>query len=330
VKTQSLRKSLKNNRLGVIDCGGSKIALAVFDVGKTPPKLLSSHSVPTQKGKRSLLTQIHSLIKQHILSHSALNWVVGFPGKLVNGIIQEGSANNLSTIPGEFDNCNIVNELKSGIEQKLCLRVINDALLQIQGIIYESPEEIIAELSPIPFIYIGPGTGLGGALAIITNKNTRKLQFIGDSHIYDILLQVNGKRIMAEDIVSGRALVEQSGFTGKDALRNKETLEKVTPILKNMGAALAQLIIQICQGELDKKYPVNKWSNDTEQKASQVRHFFLGGGLLQPHSVGNIITNKVNEILDIYQRNSDIKLHIHRPITTTLTPLKGALLELFD
>jgi glucokinase len=330
VKTHSLRKSLKNNHLGVIDCGGSKISLAIFDIGKTPAQFLTNYTVATQRGKKPLVSQLCTMIKHHVLSHSTLSWVIGFPGKIIDGVIQEGSANNLSPIPGEFDNYPISKAILDNVAETISIRVINDALLQTQGIIYECSPDIIAQLSDTPFMYIGPGTGLGGALAKVTNTNTRKLSYIGDGHIYDIMLTINNKEVMAEDLISGRALFEITGVTGKKANEDTKLIQKIKPTLTAIGIGLAQLVIQIKNGKMTKKYPFNKWPLTVQEHAQTVEYFFLGGGLVQHHIVGNVIYNSMIQTIDEFKKKECQKVTIVRPRLNTLSILKGGLLELFD
>lgn len=308
----------KPKTFGVIDIGGTKISYAIFESKAANTPAISIQKIATQIGKSALLKQISTLINHYALTHHCADWVIGCPGNIKNGIIQPGSANNLSQHIGEFDNLNIRNAINELIDPNIHIQIINDAQLQFQGIINQLPYPKLNDLKGSTLCYIGPGTGLGGGLATLNNIETRTLSFFTDGHIYDIRLGDNGKT--AEDLISGRALYKKTGLSGAQLTNNIDLLRKHTRFLIEMGHHLGQLIIQLHEGETSKKYPALNWSQVDRDKIKGCRYIFLGGSLVGYNPIGDLVINGMSDTLKKYPND----IHIYRSDSTTHPALYGA------
>ncbi len=148
---------------------------------------------------------------------------VGTPGRLVDGVIQPGSAANLGDKRHEFDGVNPARELEARLRVKV--NVVNDAIAQMGfGLkaLFESGKA--GELRGRKVCYVGPGTGLGGGFCQV--RDDLSLDIYTDGHIYDIMLpgfdgrvhmkfkcdgavyeaRLPYERAKAEDLLSGRAV----------------------------------------------------------------------------------------------------------------------------
>jgi len=160
---------------------------------------------------------------------------VGTPGRLVDGIIQPGSAANLGVSRHEFDGVNPARELEERLRVKV--NVVNDAIAQMGfGLkaLFESGKS--DELRGRRVCYVGPGTGLGGGFCQV--KDDLSLDIYTDGHIYDIMLpgfdgrvhlkfkcdggdyeaRLPYERAKAEDLLSGRAVRQLASAIDRELL----------------------------------------------------------------------------------------------------------------
>ena len=255
-----------------IDIGGTYIRWASYDGDTTDPIHHIEKSL-TQRGVFPLKNQIRQIVRSSIETlekDQTLDIAIGTPGKLVNGIIQTGSAENLGTKPGEWDLFSWNAELQS-ISQVEEITVINDAIAQMIGG-YHQLEPNHPELTNTKLAYIGPGTGLGGGFAHTKNGG---LTPYSDGHIYDMLIR-NKK---AEDLISGTSLFNQTQHTGKAINKTSHLQKKYRHIVQEMGHYLATLIHQIHNGKIPKEKPENQWTETDIKQAKGTTHFLIGGSI---------------------------------------------------
>ena len=97
-------------------------------------------------------------------------------------------------------------------------------------------------------LYVGPGTGLGGAVLMV-GDDPNQIEPVTDGHIYDIMIDDGAGNIgMAEDLVSGRAVIEQCGVSGSEINADDELWALHQPSVVKMGDAMVRLIQTLTSG----------------------------------------------------------------------------------
>jgi len=242
-----------------LDIGGTKIACGGYlknEKGHFEPTPIFLLTLKTQKGISHVCDALISLIeKAKILAKSLDAQIanaigIGSPGHHIKGQIQPGTATNMGKTPEEFDNFNLKKTLKTKLNYNW--HIENDAICQAVGALR------LQEISSGKWIYLGPGTGLGGGIIRCQSKDTFKT--IGNGHFFNYLLKIDPedqyfsshhikKRIMAEKAISGTALYHATSLSGEQIASNPTTILQHHHIFEVMGKYLLQLIIQ-----LSKKY----------------------------------------------------------------------------
>lgn len=227
----------------LVDVGGTKqkAILAPLDkegnlLGDAPAKSVETE---TRKGREKHYEGVAELVMK-VKDKDGVKVLplvcLGTPGRLVDGVIQTGSAQNLGekslgdyASKHEFDGVNPAEELRKkllerGVEMKVFAG--NDALAQMGAAlnILLQDESIGIKIKGKVVGYVGPGTGLGGGFAKVDERGD--IEFITDGHIYDLMIpgfeekseftfRIDGgkvtaalpeKKLKAEDLLSGRAV----------------------------------------------------------------------------------------------------------------------------
>jgi len=250
----------------LVDVGGTKEKALLVGVdregGLLREVVLASEEAPTLKGLKQhydgmaeLIRKVQSNAGPEVKILPAV--CVGTPGRLVGGVIQPGSAQNLGAGKHEFDGVKPAEELERRLKVKAY--VGNDAVAQMGAalnILLGTPETA-AKIKARTVAYIGPGTGLGGGFARVDGKGN--IGFMTDGHIYDLLVpgyetknefrfHVDGRELTArlpeetlkaEDLLSGRAVRQIACALDRAAV--KAGLEPVfLPNLPGMEKALPE------------------------------------------------------------------------------------------
>ena len=203
----------------VLDVGGTKTVVGCIDHNQKV--LLWYDSVKTESGYHEFPKFIGKVLKEAILkAHEGrilLNSVVGMglPGNFDSGAkfnLKKGSGRQLikknEKIEGFLDN----KWISSQFPDDFNVWAVNDAVAQaVEGILQTWSDAYQHKL----FLYIGPGTGLGGAV-IASGSTVDDLVPITDGHIYDVMVEGgDSDEWMAENLISGRAVMEKCDVSAK-------------------------------------------------------------------------------------------------------------------
>ena len=226
-----------------IDIGGTKtFSGCITDAGKIVGRIKR----PTQKGKSGLTNMVFDIVRYYLADDEfgpITNVAIGVPGCLqgrTGTVIRKGTGRQLGVYSGEFDDCDIGFLLRECLPSNIPLVLLNDAVAQCLG----GVQALKIENGSIG--YIGPGTGLGGAFV---DLNGSLPEVKTDGHIYDIAIPcpITGQLIQAEDILSGRGIVEQWGVQPVD-LNTPDGIILNTDIIESLGQGVVDLILALKSG----------------------------------------------------------------------------------
>ncbi len=260
----------------LLDVGGTKMAWAI---GTTHRQILYQDQQPTCLGITNIKRAFADIIQRaRDYCHSAgydLNAQirVAFPGCHHHGIIAPGSAENLGTYPGEWDNTNLHSLLPTGYS----MFVINDAIAQfLGGLLLSPPPKHVHRVG-----YIGPGTGLGGGFA---NRSKDGWTLVTNGHIFDIAINSPFGRIMAESLFSARGVRRMFHIEAHQL--TQDYLEKHAQLTLTWCKAFCQFIQKIHLGTFNKVALKTEFSYFDYQHIRSVDYFFIGGSILTKSPLG--------------------------------------------
>lgn len=210
-----------------IDVGGTKVSIAgfdlSFDLGSTGPVFMCE--VPLVKGVNALASTIISLWEWGIAQSGSFSVLprlfIGCPGVWHDGRIVEGTAINLESFPGEFDSVALGELIQKRLPSEWGVQIQNDAWCQAKGGI------LLSGQMHQKWCYVGPGTGLGGALFEV---NGGEFVSLDKGHWAGVELPVlphdffftelwrHGK-INAEAVLSGAGVLTNFGMTPLEMIR---------------------------------------------------------------------------------------------------------------
>ena len=171
---------------------------------------------------------------------------------------------------------------------------INDAKAQALGSIYTSWRDSFKQSV---LLYIGPGTGLGGAIVSMGNNSTQ-FEFISDGHIYDILVEIQGQTMIAEDILSGRGIYEHTGKQAKELNDSHDLLKDYQHVITNCTECLNQLITKLKNQSAIKMSAKHNWSESVQQKVAKFNAIILGGSIGTKGSISNYLVQEIENNFD--------------------------------
>ena len=296
---------MTNNHTISIDIGGTKTAIGIIN---DKYKLKAIKIKKTIKGIAEFPFFFNECLKTGVLmgcSEGILcNQMVycGIPGNFSPGgeiVVNNGSGLQLIKNNEDFKENNLTDWILNEMNQKFEFLFINDALAQAIGGIYQVG---INKFINKRVLYIGPGTGLGGAL-IDVGESINDLNVLSDGHIYDVMIKGDdGAEKMAEDMISGRALYEKSGVYPKEIAESDELWLKHEPCIQKMGDDLIQLLSVLTSGDFSKKNPNNNWGKEDQLLLKNIDIVLFGGSILNKGKMGKYYQKRfINEI------NMDIK-----------------------
>ena len=295
---------MKKNGVICIDVGGTKISGSLFEspLSLSHPEPIKTMTHKTFKGRKGLKASLTAMIDplieialaNEIEVHSTLG--LSFPGKHNHYLIEPGTANNLALTDGDMDYCDVRSLVQHPVFNKI--EIENDAFCQLLGQMICSPREERTLTG-----YIGPGTGLGGGFAEISNG---KLSKISDGHIFDILLQTTTGIEEAEEYLSGRGIKR---LFNKEA---KELSEADIKLNEHKVSELTEMIIQLIRklksGEFNKSKRKNEWSESIKNKIKNTQHFYFGGSIGTKGPLHKAMIKKITRKLKNSSLTQDIKI----------------------
>lgn len=278
----------------VIDVGGTKTAGALISViDQTIEKSINLATIPgLDEFPKFLAGLVREIIDWAKLNNKKINQtiLISMPGNFEykeKVICRAGSAKQIvkknETVPVN----SFMTWVSAYVESGYQLKIVNDGKAQALGAIYSS---WIDAYNSKTFLYIGPGTGLGGAIIKI-NQNEPHYEFITDGHIFDILVEIENKKFMAEDILSGKGVFQHLGISAKELNKQYELQKKNTEYVSKMGDVCIKIINAIKTKTLTKKY--GSWNKSELTSAANINYVILGGSIGTKGALGAYLKSKV-------------------------------------
>jgi predicted NBD/HSP70 family sugar kinase len=279
------------------DIGGTKTATGLISSCGTDIRLLNQ--VPTQPGLTSFPAFFSHEVKQ-VEAFSRKNNItlsntimLSLPGNFEPGntiFFKEGSGLQLLKRGEGYPSKSINKWLFSELDRDYKLFAINDAKAQALGALLQN-KGMIKLHSMI--LYIGPGTGLGGAI-IKVGESVNHTSFITDGHIYDFLIDINGNHVMAEDILSGRGVFEHLNMDAKalnDQLNGQSSPHDYVTL---MGDVCVGIVKAIKEGRVIKKF--DTWLAHECEEVKTINTVILGGSLGTKGMIGQSLRLRLEAI----------------------------------
>lgn len=266
----------------VLDVGGTTTTLGILAADKTT--IIHQLSEPTQPGVLYFPEFIGDLVKRgaKIAAEKGIGVdsrvVVAMPGNFPSGssiILKPGSARQLLIDGEEFPAADITNWFTSAFPKEFSVVAINDALAQAIGTMQQHWRD---DFSNQVMLYIGPGTGLGGAILSL-GDDPSDYEIITDGHIFDIIVTSHAQHIPAEDILSGRGIFERTGITAKDLNERDEYWNRHQAVVDDCADCITQLIHHIQHQTVTKVAAHQAWSAADMAQASSFGVVVLGGSI---------------------------------------------------
>jgi predicted NBD/HSP70 family sugar kinase len=279
-----------------IDVGGTTTRIGFIHRRSGNVCHLASH--PTIPGLHRFPQFLGNLIKTHAnlasdeqitLEQSVL---VALPGNFEPGpkiILQSLSAQQL-ILPNEtFPSHYLTDWLWHYAPTDLGLLAMNDALAQAMG----GALALGNELTNQTVLYIGPGTGLGGA---IIQCHPKRMTPITDGHIFDILIHFEGKRVPAEWVCSGQGILRHCGVSAQTIDRHPQLFEQHQSFFHAFTSACIELIHHIQHQTVEKHPPNPAWSAHDMAQASALSAVLLGGSIGTCASIGAQLNARISSL----------------------------------
>ena len=273
-----------------IDIGGTKLAYGLLAIhqNKVASSCFYQDYIPTKKGLPALINSLLD-IESNMVKKAEENYYCLEPYLLIGsagnfdpqeeGLIMKGSAENLGTYQGEFDHVNLKETIETALGNKYRVKIVNDGLTQLAGGVMLCTQEYGNSFDVIgqKVAYIGPGTGLGGGFAFV--KDLTHFDFFTDGHIFDIAIKDSlDCNVRAEDVLSGRAFYEGTGYFAQYVNQRQPYLHKFEGYIQTLGHYLGQIIETIHMGAI-KKIGEHQWTQEEIESVKGITHFLLGGSL---------------------------------------------------
>ena len=284
-----------------LDVGGTKTTLGFID--NTQKKVLKKITHPTVTGWASFPLFIGDLIKTalKIAKYEAYSLAttvyVALPGNFIMGSdinVKEGSARQLIHENEDFFELNITTWLMQAFPKNVSLFAINDAMAQAVGCVYTTWRDDYANRV---MLYMGPGTGLGGAILKI-GDDCEDVTFITDGHIYDVMVDIQGQQWMAEDILSGRGIFERTGVVAKALNERDDYWNQNQGVINDCADCAVQIVMNIKQKTIQKKSRKNNWSPSDIELAANIEYVLLGGSIGTKGRLGQVLNQCLSTVMD--------------------------------
>jgi hypothetical protein len=274
----------------VIDVGGTKTAVGWVSIAED--RVTSYTVYDTVPGQTQFPLFLGRIVGASITAAAAFGIVlsstvvIALPGNFKAGgriIPKKGSGRQLLNAKDTFPPGCLSKWLTQHWPPGLSVLGINDAQAQALGAIHDTWHASYANTT---LLYLGLGTGLGGAI-VRMGANPMTYSWVGDGHVYDALVSVDGVPIMAEDVLSGRGFMDHLGVSSKDvniALKPSRAQQRYLERCVNICVGLVQ---DIQSGTLKKRDLA--WSTTVRQEAQRVSRVILGGSLGTKGRIGVVL-----------------------------------------
>ena len=281
----------------VVDVGGTKTAIGCV-VGDTD--ILGVKKVPTQAGVGVFPQFLGQLVAEQIdwaqSQGVAVNATVllSLPGNFKMGtafIFKEGSGRQV-VLADEVVPDNVAQWLATGVPGGYTYWGVNDALAQCLGAVADAWS---SDLKNSLCVYIGPGTGLGGAV-LTFGDTAQAVTAITDGHIYDILMPGDdGGKVMAELICKGGAMGYPDGLQGEDVADDAHLWDAHIDISERYVARLVRLAKVLQSGDIEKVDATLNWTEDACRQLQNLTHIVLGGSVGTKGRMGSLVAARMAE-----------------------------------
>ena len=284
-----------------IDVGGTKTA-----IGVVYKNTVNKHTItPTLIGKSVFPKFLKNCVKTGVKIaqdegyYDGLMVYIGLPGNFPPGrriLVKKGSGMQIITKNEKFDQSDITDWILTEISNKNNIYFINDALSQAIGGVRQLWSDVFKNKRAL---YVGPGTGLGGALIDIGNSPTQ-ISPIGDGHIYDVMIKGDdGEEKMAEDRISGRYIHEKCDVSAKEISESDELWRNHYQVIDRMGDDLVTLILTLMTGKFKKNNNENNWVENDQLKIKDVDLILLGGSIATRGRIGEFLLDKLKSKINL-------------------------------
>ena len=284
----------------LIDIGGTNVRAALVLSAAPNLDVLWDIREPTQLGVHGLQSQCIALYQKVLIeaekSKLQLEAVsIGFPANISLDAVKTvvpGSGQNISIESDEWAGISI-QQFFEKVFKDIPVFVINDALAQCWGGLMENGfKRYIRAQQTV--VYIGMGTGLGGACCVI--DESLRPSFFTDGHLYDIWLEGSSGRCIAEEYLSGTGFFERTGYKPEQVcdLKVPESLQ----YWRSLGEDLHQLMSIIQSGSVLKRDTL--WSQTDQSKLKNVNIWLFGASFA-----------KASPARDLWMSQLDAREHIY-------------------
>lgn len=300
-----------------LDIGGSTSRVGLIHYVTFQP--LWSHKQTTPKGFVKVLNIIKELYQ---LARDACNQLnlaampticLSLPGNFPMGKhieLKEGSA--LQILNYEAPIC--PKKASKKIQEAMSIFpnwfALNDGWAQCIGGVHQLWSK---EMMNHRFLYIGIGTGLGGAVVEVRNSPL-DVEFITDGHIYDIVCHHG----MAEDIVSGRAIQTMFDMDAKRVVR-LPCIWQQDIAFKTITQTMIEIVHHIKKGTVKKQQSRNQWPINERRRAQGISGILLGGSIGAKSAFGMYCRNVLRQTFP--------SMIIHQVVDSDCAGLQGAAIN---
>lgn len=253
---------------------------------------------PTEPGVSQFPLFFGQIIASEMAHAQRQSWVVdpvvrvGLPGNFKPGVSicpAIGSARQLVLPQEDFPDACITPWLTQHVPHGGVVYAVNDALAQAVGAMQALWCD---DFNQKVMVYIGPGTGLGGAVLKLGRYPT-EFEVITDGHIYDIMVTIHGKRVMAEDVLSGRGILARSGVPAVQLSERDDLWNQHLSIGDDCADVACQIIHHIQHQTVVKGTPNHQWRRSDMKKISTVGVVMLGGSIGAKGRIGRHLAQTI-------------------------------------
>jgi hypothetical protein len=304
-----------------LDIGGATIGWALFPLEND--ELLyesaASGSVALVKGVAQVtetLSDVFAGAKSEALALGYRITKVGVsaPGHLVGksgAVISAGSAKQLESRAGEFDNVDVIKLVGKAIDGYVDVVVIGNCAAQMIGVLEAMQPDIPKNRT---VMYLGLGERISGGVAIVADDG---YELITNGELGDIVVE-NTTR------VSGSAIKKLLNVDPKTLDDNKELRTKHAEAIKALGCGLAARICTITDGDFTHEEGAIAWPDADKLAMRGIKTVLIGGGVGTSPRLGRVIIDAARQ--ELRDRGVEIQFIVAPNETKTIAAYGAALL----
>ena len=284
-----------------LDVGGTKTTIGLVDT--TCKRILKRETVPTTVGLIEFPQFIGSLVKSWVKiardERIGVDPIVGvaLPGNFEMGgrvMLKKGSAEQLIQKNETFYDLDITEWLTQDFPDDFSIFAVNDGIAQAVGGVYSTWCDDYANQV---MLYMGPGTGLGGAIVEI-GDDREDVRLVTDGHIFDVMVSIQGQECMAEDVLSGRGIFNRTGKVAKILNERDDYWNQHQAAIDDCVECAVQIVMNIKQKTIRKKFKENDWPQADIEFASTIEYVLLGGSIGTKGRLGQALYDRLSSEFD--------------------------------